>query len=103
MEVACKECDLLDVRLLGVHRQIADLHVLEHAQTKRSHGKLLCRMDSLQAATPWSRKEAYVWEQDVKSNPDGSPLLQTERRPDSYRWQDVRTMGFVWRAGVPSW
>src|SRR5271157_2637278 len=85
MEVACKECDLLDVRLLGVHRQIADLHVLEHAQTKRSHGKLLCRMDSLQAATPWSRKEAYASEQDVKSNPDGSPLLQTERRPDSYR------------------
>jgi hypothetical protein len=37
VEVAGELGDLLQVGLLGVERQVADLHVLEHALPKGSH------------------------------------------------------------------
>jgi hypothetical protein len=38
--------DFRDIRALGVCRQVADLHIVNHATAKRAHGQLLCEMDS---------------------------------------------------------
>ena len=40
-EVSRKLGDVFHVGALGVRREIADAHVLEHALAKRSHGTLL--------------------------------------------------------------
>ncbi len=36
--------DLLQIRALGERREVADLHILDHATAKRGHGLLLCGM-----------------------------------------------------------
>ena len=48
----------MDVSRLGVVREIAHLHVLDHASPKGCHGKLLCEMDlvSGEQRLPWLRK-----------------------------------------------
>jgi hypothetical protein len=45
-EVTGEPLDLLNVGLLGIQREIADLHVLNHATAKRGHDQLLCEMNS---------------------------------------------------------
>ena len=47
--------DLLDVSALGVRREVADPHILDHAMAKRRHGRLLCGMVRARGRDPWSR------------------------------------------------
>ena len=51
-EMAGEAGDLLDVDALGVRRQVADLHVLDHATAKRAHRQLLCETNS----ATWRRR-----------------------------------------------
>jgi hypothetical protein len=44
--------DLFDVGILGIQREIADLHVLNHATAKWGHDQLLCEMNS----ATWRRR-----------------------------------------------
>jgi hypothetical protein len=43
--------DLLDIRALRVRREIADLHVLDHALAKWRHSSLLCGMGVREGAS----------------------------------------------------
>ena len=45
--------DLRDVHALRVRRQVADLHVLDHATAKRAHGQLPCETNS----ATWRRRD----------------------------------------------
>src|SRR5713226_10151177 len=49
-EVTCEQRNLLEVRCLGMRRQIPYLHILRHSLSKNSHGKLLCDREQLQRA-----------------------------------------------------
>src|SRR5580698_414963 len=51
-EMTGEPLDLFDVGLLGIQRQIADLHVLNHATAKWGHGQLLCEINS----ATWRRR-----------------------------------------------
>ena len=45
-KVAGEPANLLDIHALRVQSQVADLHVLDHATTKRAHRQLLCETNS---------------------------------------------------------
>jgi hypothetical protein len=55
-EMAGELGDLLDVGALGVQREVADLHVLDHAMAKRRHGRLLCGTGRARGRDPSSRR-----------------------------------------------
>jgi hypothetical protein len=44
--MAGEPTNLLDIHALRVQRQVADLHILDHATAKRAHRQLLCETDS---------------------------------------------------------
>jgi hypothetical protein len=56
VEVAGEPRDLSDVTFLGAYGKIADLQVLNHALTKRRHGKLLCELK-------WAASSQFMFSQ----------------------------------------
>ncbi|MBP2239445.1 hypothetical protein J2Z31_005998 [Sinorhizobium kostiense] len=51
-EVSCKQRYLLQIRVLGIERKIAHLHVFAHALAKWGHDELLCPMEWAATSRP---------------------------------------------------
>jgi hypothetical protein len=67
VKVAGEPGNLLNIRLLGLWGEVANLHILDHAKAKRGHYQLLCEM----SGATWRRRNRLADEESGQGKGSG--------------------------------